>query len=125
MGALSRTLSIAVLLAAALVCAVVAGASAPPVGPLPAGPTKTVVVKRGKAFVVNLPKSTVAGRVWRLARTYDRTVVYEVAEGEKGNVVWVRFRAGRIGTTRIVYALTLGEGRHAYKARRYAVRVIP
>jgi predicted secreted protein len=116
-----RAIAVALVLLAVL--ALPATASAPPVGALPAGPTKAIYVKTARTFWIVLPKSTVRGRVWRLARPYDATVIRQTREGEKGNTVWVTFRTFRAGTTRVVFALTLGERQHAYAARRFAIHV--
>jgi predicted secreted protein len=98
-------------------------ASAPPVGPLPKGPTVTIKAQPGKNFVVSLPKSSRPGLVWRVARQYDAKVVRELKEGETAKTVWIRYRAVARGTTRIVYALTRGETSHAYAARTFVVVV--
>jgi hypothetical protein len=113
---------------AALVAAgVVAGAalsSAPPVGPLPKGPVLTVRPAVRTTFTVTLPKPGVAGRSWRVARSYDAGIVREVGEGTKeSGTVWVTYRAVAPGTTRVVYALTHGEGSHAYASRTFRVVV--
>jgi predicted secreted protein len=121
MGAVSR--SLVAVLAVASVLVAPALASAPPVGKLPPGPTKTLTVRAKQSFWVALPKSTVAGRVWRLARPYDSRIVREVREGGGGTSVWIVYKSLRPGTTRIVYALTLGERSHAYAARRFVVHV--
>jgi predicted secreted protein len=97
-------------------------ASAPPVGPLPKGPTIPVVAKPGKTFVVTLPKRS-GGFVWRIARPFNSHVANEVAEGDRGSVVWVRFRAVAPGATKIVFAQTRGERAKAYAARTYRVTV--
>jgi len=96
-------------------------ATAPPVGPLPKGPTIHVATKVGKTFVVTLPKR--AGLDWRIAQRFDARVVREVAEGDRGATVWVRFRAVAPGTTRIVFAQTRGETAKAYAARTFRVTV--
>jgi predicted secreted protein len=123
MGALIRRFA-AVIACAALTYAGTAVASAPPVGPLPPGSTTKLTVPAGAVFNIRLPKSKVAGRVWRLARPYNGTLVSQVAEGETSGAVWVRFKARRAGSTLIVYALTRGERSHAYAARRFAVHVV-
>jgi hypothetical protein len=113
------------LIAAALVvlCAGVASASAPPVGPLPKGPIATIAVAHGEVFAVALPATGGGGRVWRIARQYDGRIVTEVSEGvQRGHVVAV-YRALRPGRTKIVYALTLGERTKALKARTFAIVV--
>jgi hypothetical protein len=96
-----------------------AWASAPPVGPLPDGPTTTVKLAVGKSYVARLPQPKAAGRVWRVARAYDGKVVQEVREAETKSHVLVTFHGGRRGSTRVVFALTRGETSHAYGARRF------
>ena len=97
-------------------------ASAPPVGPLPAGPTSTIAVKHGELFAIALPR-TRTGRVWRVARPYDGKVVAQVSEGvQRGNVVAV-YRALRRGRTTIVYASTLGERTKAFAAQTFKIVV--
>jgi hypothetical protein len=118
----ARTL---VALAAALAAAVLgvsARASAPPVGPLPAGPVTSIRVEHGRLFALVVPRPA-AGLTWRGARQSDATVARPLDEGElNGNIVFV-YRAGRPGTTTVVYALTRGEGTKALKARFFAVTV--
>jgi hypothetical protein len=100
-----------------------AAATAPPVGPLPQGPTIRLPAKTGSTFRVSVAKPRVAGRVWRIARPYNARVVREVREGETKAAIWWDFRALRHGATTIVLAQTLGERRHAYAARRIRVVV--
>jgi hypothetical protein len=100
----------------ALFSALPAFASAPPVGPLPNGPTATVRLAVGRTHTVRLPQPQVAGRVWRIARSFDSRVVREVREGETKGQVWVTFRGVGRGSTRVVFALTRGETAHAYAA---------
>lgn len=113
------------LVAAAVVGAVVtstATASAPPVGPLPRGPVTAINVQRGELFAVALPKPS-RGRVWRVARPYNATVVNQVSEGvQRGNIIVV-YRALRPGRTTIAYALTLGETSKALQSRTFKVGV--
>jgi hypothetical protein len=117
-----RTALASVLAAAAL--ATPALASAPPVGPLPAGPTRTIVLRVGHSVRLSLPKPTVAGRVWRVARAFDGRVVREVVEGESATTVWAVYQGMRPGSTRVIYAQTRGERAHAYAARRFLLRVV-
>jgi hypothetical protein len=120
-----RLIAVPAAVAAAGALAATALSSAPPVGPLPKGPVQTVRPSVGATFKVTLPKPNAAGRVWRVARAYDATVVREVSEGtNKDGSVCVTYRAVGAGTTRVVYALTLGERTHAYAARTYRV-VVP
>lgn len=97
-------------------------ASAPPVGPLPAGPMTGIQVQRGELFAIVVPRPA-AGFTWRGARPSDARIARPLDEAEvNGNIVFV-YRAGRIGTTTVVYALTRGEGYKAFKARYYEVTV--
>jgi hypothetical protein len=103
----------------ALVWAWPAFASAPPVGRLPNGPTTTVHVAVGKTYTVRLPQPKVAGRVWRIARSFDARIVREVREGETSQEVRITFRGVARGSKRVGFALTRGETAHAYAARRF------
>jgi len=83
----------AVLVSAVLLAAVPAGASAPPVGPLPAGQVTTVIAKRGTFVAVALPAQTSSsGLVWRLARR-NPAIVRQVAERGLGQTVVIVFKA--------------------------------
>ena len=105
------------------VLATAATSSAPPVGPLPAGPVAQITVRHGELFAVALAKPRGAGQVWRVARAYNSKVVAEVSEGvQRGNVVVV-YRALRAGKTSIVYAVTFGETTKALQARTFRVTV--
>jgi hypothetical protein len=106
---------------AALVFAAAGGAVAPPVGPLPAGPTTTVSAKRGTLVSVALPAR--AGKSWRVARQYNSNVVRQVTEAYVGNTVVVVYRAVGRGTTRVVFGLTRGETKKAYASATYAITV--
>jgi hypothetical protein len=116
-----RTVLIALLVAA--VAASAAFASAPPVGPLPGGPTKAVAVKTHGTFVITLPKSKQAGLVWRVARPFKSGVVRQLDEGETKSSVWLRFRSVAPGRTSLVFALTRGERTKALAARTFVVTV--
>jgi hypothetical protein len=113
-----------------LVAAVAAGclvapafATAPPVGQLPAGPTKAVTAAANGTFVITLPKSKQPGLVWRIARNYRSSIVHQLTEGETKGSVWVRFASVRPGKTSLVFALTRGERSHAFAARTFVVTV--
>jgi predicted secreted protein len=110
-------------IAVALAAPAVAPGSATPVGPLPNGPVKALSVRARTTFVVSLPKPAVPGRVWRLARPYEPTVVSGLREGETPGTVWLRFRAVAHGKTSLIFALTRGERSHAYAARTFTVTV--
>ena len=120
---MSTLLSLLVAVAAAAVFGATALATAPPVGPLPPGPTKAVSVKPNKTFVISLPKSKDAALVWRAGRNYDGAVVRELGEGETKTSVWLRFQSLGAGKTSLVFALTRGERAHAFAARTFRVTV--
>ncbi len=107
----------------ALALAAGAGASAPPVGPLPAGPTKHLVLKPGATATLSLPKLADPALVWRVARPYDAHVVTQQEEGETRYTVWLRFKAVRAGSTSIRVALTRGETRAALLSETLRVDV--
>jgi hypothetical protein len=107
----------------AAVFAAVAVGDAPPVGPLPSGPTSTIQTQKGQLVAFALPRRT-SGRVWRVARKFDAGVVKQVSEAEVGSgVVVVVFRAVDRGTTTVAFGLTRGETAKAFESRRYVVRV--
>lgn len=110
------------LLALALVVVVSARASAPPVGPLPKGPTTAILVRHGLLFALVVPRPR-PGYFWRGARRSDATVARPLDEAEvNGNIVFV-YRAGRPGHTVVVYALTKDEGPKAVQARFFDITV--
>lgn len=81
-----------------------------------------VRVLRDGTFVVRAPRRPAnSGLVWRVARPFDPKVVRQVGEGEDRLMVWLRFKAVGVGTTKVVLALTKGETRKAYAARTWAV----
>jgi hypothetical protein len=103
----------------------VAGAAlkdSPPVGPLPSGPTSTIVTQKGQLVSFALPHRP-AGRVWRVARKFDARVVQQVTEGDVGPTVVLVFKATGKGTTTVAFGLTRGETAKAYESRRFVVRV--
>src|SRR3954469_17921072 len=83
---------------------------APPVGPLPAGPTATTTTKPGLLVAVALPHAARnSGFVWRIARRYDSHIVRQIAEADvRGSVVLV-FKVVSRGDTSLVFALTRGD----------------
>jgi hypothetical protein len=109
-------------LLATVVLAAPAAASAPPVGPLPAGPTQQIATQRGQLVAVALPGSS-AGRNWRLARQVNAKVLRQVSEANIGNDVVVVYRAVGRGRVTVSYGLTRGEAAKAYAARRFTVTV--
>jgi predicted secreted protein len=107
----------------ALALAASAWASAPPVGPLPPGPTKHIVLKPGATVVLSLPKLADPGLVWRIARPYDASVAAEQSEGETRYTVWLRFKAAHAGSTSIRFGLTRGETRTALFSETFRIDV--
>jgi hypothetical protein len=97
-------------------------ASAPPVGPLPAGPTSTITTQTGELVAFALPKRQ-SGRVWRIARPFDSRVVRQISEADVGRSVVVVFRAVGRGSATVSFGLTRGETRKAFESRRFVVRV--
>lgn len=119
----AATALVALLLAVA-VSAGPASASSTPVGTLPEGPVRTVKALRDATFVISAPKRPAnSGLVWRIARAFDGGLLKQVGEGEDRFSVWLRFKATRTGTTRIVLALTRGETRKAYASRTWVILV--
>jgi len=115
------TLAAAVALASAT-SAVAAHTDSTPVGPLPAGPASTIATQRGELIAVALPHRG-AGRVWRIARTFDSHVIRQVGEADIGTAVVLTFKATGKGTTTVRFGLTNGETAKAFESRRVTVRV--
>jgi hypothetical protein len=111
--------------AASLVGAQSATADSTPVGPLPKGPTTSVVAPRGSLVAVALPRQKAStGLVWRLARRVDAKVLRQVSEADVGASGEVVFRTGRAGSVRVSFALTRGDASaKAVRAAYWAVRV--
>ena len=109
-------------LAAAFVLAAPAAASAPPVGPLPAGPTQHITTQRGQLVSVALPHAA-GGRSWRLARAVNPRILRELSEADVGTSVVIVYKAVGRGRVTVAYGLTRGEKAHAYAARRFVVSV--
>ena len=115
-------LRILVPLAAAAALAAPALAAAPPVGPLPKGPTTTIRTQKGELVSFALPVRS-NGRVWRVARKFDTRVVRQASEADVGNSVVLVFKAVGKGTTSVAFGLTRGETAKAYESRRFIVTV--
>jgi hypothetical protein len=111
-----------VLAAVASAAAATVGATAPPVGPLPAGPTTTVATQAGELVAVALPSRS-RGRVWRIARAFDSTVLHEVSEADVGSNVVLVFKTARAGSVTVRFALTRGETSKALETRTYRLHV--
>src|SRR6476619_889563 len=71
---------VALAVVAAAAAAGTATASAPPVGKLPRGTTVTLKTIPGKLVVFTLPRPTLKGGVWRVARSFDTLVVQQRSE---------------------------------------------
>jgi len=97
-------------------------ASSPPIGPLPPGAHATVTTKAGELVAVALPRRS-GGRVWRIARRFDGSVLREVSEADVGQSVVIVFKAVRPGALTLSYALTRGETTKALEARTFTVRI--
>jgi hypothetical protein len=115
----------AVAVAVAVTLAAVAAArtdAAPPVGPLPAGPTSTIQTQVGQLVAFALPHRP-NGRVWRIARAVDSAVLVQVSEADVGANVVLVFKAKGKGSAKVSFGLTRGERSKAYEARRFVVNV--
>jgi hypothetical protein len=125
-GIMNGRLRFVALLAMAMTLTVaMAGAgtaSAPPVGPLPVGPTSTIQTQVGQLVAFALPHRP-NGRVWRVARTINPAVLVQVSEGDLGTNVVLVFKAKGKGTANVSFGLTRGERAKAYEARRFVVTV--
>jgi hypothetical protein len=105
--------------------AATASADSTPVGPLPPGPVATIQSSKGELVAVALPHRS-GGRVWRVARPFDGSVVRQVSEADVGSSVVLVFRAAKPGSTTISLALTRGDtSAVALESRRFQVRVRP
>jgi hypothetical protein len=105
-----------------LVLVLPAGATAPPVGPLPKGPVTTIHTTAGSLVAIALPHRA-NGLVWRLARAVDAKVLREVSEADVGKDVVVVYRAVGPGQVRLAYGLTRGETRRAHASLTSVVTV--
>jgi hypothetical protein len=108
-------------LVAALALSGVAGATAPPVKNIPIGPVSTIATQRGQLVSVALPH--MAGKSWRIARAVNAKVIRQVGEADVGSNVVIVFKAVGKGRATVVFALTRGEGSHAYASRSFSVTV--
>jgi hypothetical protein len=111
-----------VVLAGAAVLAAPGLADAPPVGPLPKGPTTAIRTQKGELVSFALPHRA-GGRAWRVARQFNARVVRQVSEADVGASVVLVFKAVGKGTTTVSFGLTRGETAKAYESRRFVVTV--
>ncbi|MDX6485056.1 MAG: hypothetical protein QOF43_209 [Gaiellaceae bacterium] len=114
-------ISVIAALCAACVFAVSAGATAPPVGPLPKGPVTSIATPKGQLVSVALPSRS--GYSWRLARNVSPKVLVQVSEANVGTSVVIVYRAVGRGAASVKWGLTRGEGRKAYASATFNVRV--
>ncbi len=110
--------------ALATVLASSALATAPPIGPLPGGPTSKIHTQPGQLVAVALPHRA-GGRVWRVAGAFDGSRLREVSEADVGPNVVLVFRALRAGNATLSFGLTRGERPKAYESRQYVVMIAP
>jgi hypothetical protein len=102
-----------------------ARATAPPIGPLPPGPTTTIVTQTQELVALALPRGQ-SGLVWRAAPPYDPRVVRPYAEQDIAkNLTVLVYLARRPGTAELRFGLTDDDHPKAYRAARYHVIVKP
>lgn len=113
----------AVLVAAGLASSgLTANASAPPVGPLPKGPTTTITVQHGLVFALALSKPP-SGQYWRAATSINIKVAKPLSDGElEGNIILL-YKAVAPGTTSVAYGLTRDETPKALKSHTFKITV--
>jgi hypothetical protein len=101
-------------------------ADSTPVGSLPSGPRVSMTTKPGLLVAVALPrKPESSGLAWRVARSYDTSVVRQVSEADVGRSVVVVYRVVGRGRTLLVFALTRGDASpEAIAAVTYAIRSV-
>ena len=122
---MSKRVSIGVataVTAVALAAVAGAGATSPPIGALPPGPTATFVTQSGELVAVALPHRS-GGRVWRIARKLNTAVLNQVSEADVGSNVVLVFKTKHAGNATLSFALTRGETSKALESRIFKVRV--
>src|SRR5262249_28548025 len=111
-------LTLLALAIAAATLAAGAAASAPPGGMLPPGRTVAYRTTPDRVVSFTLPAPTIKGGVWRIARAFDPAVVTEKGERTLADgTVRITLKTTGPGTTRVVFALTKGEGARAWASR--------
>lgn len=99
-----------------------ANASAPPVGPLPKGPTTTITVQHGLVFALALAKPP-SGQYWRAATSINLKVAKPLSDGElEGNIILL-YKAVAAGTISVAYGLTKDETPKALKSHTFKITV--
>ena len=76
-------------------CARSSRATAPPVGPLPTGPTAAIQTETGELVALALPHRA-NGRSWRIARSVNPHVLRQVSEADIGRQVVLTRRTRRV-----------------------------
>jgi hypothetical protein len=117
-----RLLTLTGTLVAAAALAGGAAADSTPVGALPAGPTSTIATQKGELVSFALPTRS-NGRVWRVARAVNSSVLRQVGEADVGQSVVLVFKAVGKGKATVFFGLTRGETAKAFASRRYTVNV--
>jgi hypothetical protein len=120
---LSKLVALAAIASVAALSTATASATAPPIGPLPAGPTSLIHTQPGQLVAVALPHRA-GGRVWRIARGIDAQRLRQVSEADVGSSVVLVFEALRTGTARVAFGLTRGERTKAYESRQFVVEIV-
>jgi hypothetical protein len=124
----SRThLRLVVLAASAALPAIFsagAWATAPPIGPLPAGPRSMIHTQPGQLVAVALPHRA-GGKTWRVARSLDSSRLRQVSEADVGSSVVLIFKALKAGNATVSFGLTRGERPKAFESRQYVVMIAP
>jgi hypothetical protein len=120
---MKRIIALVLSTAAFGTAAAVSFADSTPIGALPQGPVASIDSQRGELVAVALPQRS-AGRVWRVARPVNASVLRQVSEANVGASVVLVFRAVGRGDTTVALALTKGDtSSSALEARRYRVHV--
>jgi len=102
---------------------VVALADSTPIGPLPAGPVASIEAQQGELVALALPRRG-GGRVWRIARRIDASVLRRLSEANIGASVVLVFRARSAGRTTVSLALTKGDtSAKALESRRFRIHM--
>src|SRR4051794_18711755 len=120
---MKRTVAVASLAIALGGGSAAARADSTPIGALPTGPVTSIEAQHGELVAIALPRRS-GGRVWRVARPFDRSVLRQVSEADVGASVVLVFRTARAGSTTVSVALTRGDtSSKALESRRFVVRV--
>lgn len=119
---MTRAAAVAALGLTSMSLTLTASASAPPVGPLPKGPTTMIQVQHGLYFALALPHGA-KGQYWRGARPSDPTIAKPISDADLDGAVVLLYKAGHAGKTTLVYALTKDEETKALKSHTFKITV--